>query len=166
MRLRTTLYLLVALLLLAGSAAPQSKPATGFDRLKSLAGEWEGKAESGKSVRVSYKIISGGSGLLETLAPSDETEMLTVYNPDGNDIVLTHYCAAGNQPRMRAQQSTPGSQELAFAFQDATNLASPEAGHMHKLAIRFEDNNHFTQRWTWRDHGKEIVEVFHFTRKS
>ncbi len=37
---------------------------------------------------------------------------------------------------------------------------------MHKLAIRLEDNDHFTQRWTWRDNGKEAVEVFHFTRRK
>ena len=166
MKLRTMLGLFAGLVLFAGFAVPQSKPATGFDQLKTLAGEWEGKTENGKSVRVYYKVISGGSALLETLAPGGEPEMLTVYNLDGNHVMLTHYCSAGNQPRMRALAATPGAKEFNFAFLDATNLASPAAGHMHKLAIRLEDNDHFTQRWTWRDNGKEATEVFHFTRKK
>ena len=166
MKLRTMLGLFAGLVLFAGFAVPQSKPDTGFDRLKSLVGEWEAKAESRNSVRVSYKLISGGSALLETLAPGGEPEMLTVYNLDGNHVMLTHYCSAGNQPRMRALAATPGAKEFNFAFLDATNLASPAAGHMHKLAIRLEDNDHFTQRWTWRDNGKETPEVFHFTRKK
>ena len=166
MKWQTTFCLLAAMALSAVPAEPQSKPATGFDQLKTLVGEWDGKAENGKSVRVSYKVISGGSALLETLAPGGEPEMLTVYNLDGNHVMLTHYCSAGNQPRMRALAATPGAKESNFAFLDATNLASPAAGHMHKLAIRLEDNDHFTQRWTWRDTGKEATEVLHFTRKK
>ncbi len=164
MKLETMLALLATLILLASSAAPQSSPAASFDRLKSLVGEWEGKAENGKSVRVSYKLISSGSALLETLLPENEPGMLTVYHLDGSRLLLTHYCSAGNQPRMRAL--APGSSELEFVFLDATNLASPGTGHMRKLVIRFEDNDHFTQRWTWRDNGKEEVMVFHFTRKK
>ena len=164
MKLRTMLGLFAGLVLFAGFAVPQSKPDTGFDRLKSLVGEWEAKAESRNSVRVSYKLISGGSALLETLAPGGEPEMLTVYNLDGNHVMLTHYCSAGNQPRMRALAATPGAKEFNFVFLDATNLASPAASHMHKLAIRLEDNDHFTQRWTWRDNGREQTEVFHFAR--
>lgn len=165
MQLRTMLGLFAGLVLFAGFAVPQSKPDTGFDRLKSLVGEWEAKAETGNSVRVSYKLISGGSALSEVLAPAGEPEMLTVYNLDGKHLMLTHYCSAGNQPRMRALPSAAGTPELRFAFLDATNLASPAEGHMQKLAIRFEDSDHFIQRWTWRANGQEKVEMFHFTRK-
>ena len=166
MKSRTIPCLLAALALFAGSAASQSQPTASFDRLKALVGEWEGKAEKGTPVRVSYKLVSGASVLLETLAPDNEPEMVTMYHPDGSRLLLTHYCSAGNQPRMRAVPSASGSPELQFVFLDATNLASPETGHMHKLGIRFEDKDHFTQRWTWRDNGQEKTEVFHFTRKK
>ena len=177
MRLRTMLGLLTALVLLAGAAAVQSSPATGFDKLKSLVGEWEGKNEGGTAARVSYKLVSGNSALVETLAPADEPEMVTVYHADGSrpeGSGLTHYCSAGNQPRPeasgRALAYATGGPGLQFVFLDATNLASAapnvRGGHMQKLAIRFEDNDHFTQRWTWRDKGQEKTEVFHFTRKK
>lgn len=166
MKLQKMLRLLTALVLLAGVAGVQASPATGFDRLKSLVGEWEGKSESGAAGRASYKLVSGNSALVETLQPANEPEMVTVYHTDGGRLLLTHYCSAGNQPRMRALDYAPGGPELQFVFLDATNLASAEAGHMEKLAIRFEDNDHFTQRWTWRDKGQEKTEVFHFARKK
>ncbi len=164
MKLRMTLGLLAVVVLFAGAVASQSKPAAGFDRLKVLVGEWEGKGEGGRPLHVSYKLVSGGSALLETLAPSGEPEMLTVYNLDGNNLMLTHYCSSGNQPRMRAPAAASGNPELTFVFLDATNLASPDAGHMRKLVIRFEDNDHFTQKWTWRASGKEETSVFRYTR--
>ncbi len=165
MKLRTMSCLLAALILLASSAAAQLKPAAGFDKLKSLVGEWEGKGEGGRLVHVSYKFVSGGSALLETLSPSGEPEMLTVYNLDGSNLMLTHYCSSGNQPRMRAVPPATGSPELGFVFLDATNMTSPDAGHMRKLTIRFEDDNHFSQTWTWRQGGKDESTVFHFTRR-
>ena len=132
MKLRTMSGLLTAVVLLAGAAAVQSSPATGFDKLKSLGGEWEGKNESRAAGRASYKLVSGGSALVETLAPADEPEMVTVYHADGSrpeGSGLTHYCSAGNQPRPeasgRALAYAPGGSELQFVFLDATNLASP-----------------------------------------
>ncbi len=47
----------------------ESKPGSKFDKLKSLAGEWEGKSKDGKPVILSYKLVSGDSALVETLQP-------------------------------------------------------------------------------------------------
>ena len=164
MKLRTMLGWFAGLVLFAGFAMPQSKPATGFDRLKSLVGEWEAKAESGNSVQVSYKLVSGGSALSEVLAPAGEPEMLTVYNLDGKHLMLTHYCSAGNQPRMRAAAPAGAIKRLVFSFFDSTNLPDPSRGHMHRVMFTFEDSDHFTQEWTWREKGRDTPAVFHFTR--
>jgi hypothetical protein len=149
--------------------APRSTAETatsGFDKLKSLVGEWEGNTTSGKTAHVSYRITSGGSAVLETLKAADEPEMVTVYHHDGDSLMMTHYCMANNQPRMRVASTGAGGKQLTFDFVDATNLASPSAGHMHRLVMVFEDADHLTANWTWRENDKEQIEGFRLTRKK
>jgi len=134
--------------------------------MKTLVGEWESKTESGKAVQVSYRLVSGGTALLETLHLADEPEMVTLYTADGDRVALTHYCRANNQPHMRTAPMSDGPQKLNFSFVGATNLAGPAAPHMHRLGVAFEDNDHFTQDWTWRENGKDKIETFHFIRKK
>jgi len=153
-------------LLAAQEMHPPARSTPAFDQLKSLAGEWQGKDSSGKTAQLTYKVVSNGSVVMERLAPATEAEMITMYSLEGNRIVVTHYCSAGNQPRMRAEPAAGDVKQLDFRFLDVTNLASPDAGHMHELVVSFEDANHFTQEWHWLDHGKESVEAYHFVRKQ
>ena len=67
---------------------------------------------------------------------------------------------------MQTAPVSTNPEKLDFAFVGATNLASPTAGHMHRLVVAFQDNDHFSQDWTWKETGKEQVESFHFTRKK
>lgn len=48
----------------------------------------------------------------------------------------------------------------------AGNLPTPSTGHEHKLVIRFEDEDHITEEWTWRQNGKDSLMIYHFTRKK
>ncbi|MBI4169564.1 MAG: hypothetical protein HY510_06475 [Acidobacteria bacterium] len=133
--------------------------------VKSLAGEWEGKTATGQPVLVSFRTISNGTCVEETLRTPDATDMVSVYCPDRGGLMMTHYCAANNQPRMRARTGgDPG--RLEFDFVDATNLDSPAIGHMHRLVLSFPDRDHFTQEWTWMEHGKEGSEIFRFQRSG
>ena len=59
-------------------------------------------------------------------------DMITMFNLDGDRLLMTHYCACGNQPRMVASAS-PDGKTITFDFLDATNLATPDAGHMNRL---------------------------------
>lgn len=110
--------------------------------MKMLVGEWEGKAENGTAVRVSYRLVSGGTALMESLQPVGEPEMVTLYTADGDHLALTHYCSANNQPHLRTAPISGGPQKLDFSFVGATNLASPAASHIHHLVVTFEDNDH------------------------
>ncbi len=67
---------------------------------------------------------------------------------------------------MRLAPSASAGQDMLFDFLDATNLPNSSAGHMHKLAVHFEDKDHFTQKWTWSEKGQERTEVFHYTRQK
>ena len=138
----------------------------GFERLKALVGTWETTDENGKPSTVTYDLTAGGSALQEKLDPAGEPGMITMYSPDGPSVLMTHYCGMGNQPRMRASGVKADSKMMDFKFVDCSNMASADAGHMHHLMMTFEDSDHFTQEWTWKDKGKDQKFVFHFARKK
>ena len=81
--------------------------------------------------------------------------MLTIVHLDGERLMLTHYCAAKNQPRLLATTISPDGKTFEFTFLDATNLPSRDKGHMDKAVYRFIDENHFTTKWTWYENGQE-----------
>ena len=142
-------------------------PNPGFEQLKMLVGAWEGKSKEGTPVKVKYSLVSDGSALMELLGPGKEPAMVTMYHPDGPDaLLMTHYCGAHNQPRMRAAVPAGELKTLEFDFVDCTNLLAPDAGHMHHLVLTFADKNHMAQEWTWKEKDKENKEVFQLTRKK
>jgi hypothetical protein len=91
---------------------------------------------------------------------------VTMYHPDGDHLMMTHYCSAHNQPRMRSQKVPMEIKNIIFDLVEVTNLSAPDAGHMKKLALTFVDQDHFTQEWTWREKGKENAVVIRFERKK
>jgi hypothetical protein len=145
---------------------PMGKSMPGFEKMKSLVGEWQGKTPDGKLGNASYTLVSDNSALMEKLAMGDESEMVTMYHPDGDHLMMTHYCSAHNQPRMRSQVVSGEEKSIVFDLVDVTNLSAPDAGHMRKLVVTFEDQDHFTQEWTWREKGKDSAVVVHFERKK
>jgi hypothetical protein len=61
--------------------------------------------------------------------------------------------------------ASPDGKILTFNFLDATNLATPETGHMQSMVLTLLDDNHHTEEWTFNDHGKELKEIFDLRRK-
>jgi hypothetical protein len=152
--------------LLAAMCTAQTPSATAFQKLKSLAGGWEGKDEGGNPAKTNFAVVVAGTAVLETLSMSGMEDMLTVYSVDGAGIALVHYCPTNNQPRMQALPSAGKTTDLDFVFRDAGNMPVPTTGHQQKLVIHFEDDNHLTESWTWRDKGHDSVQTISFTRKS
>jgi hypothetical protein len=79
--------------------------------------------------------------------------MVTIYHLDGDNLLMTHYCAAKNQPHMKL---LPGKDPsvLTFDFVSGTNM-KPTDGHMHRLVIRLVDADHIVSTWTYFDKGKD-----------
>ena len=153
----------ILMLLFTTAAFAQSDAQKSFDQLKSLTGSWEGKNSMGQPVQVSYRLTAAGSALMSEIIGHGET-MISMINFDGsNRLLLTHYCAVGNQPRMQAIAS-PDGKTVTFNFLDATNLDSPEAGHMDHVVIAVLDPNHHTEEWVFANHGKQIKEFFDLKR--
>ncbi|MGE5413022.1 MAG: hypothetical protein ACM3NW_02520, partial [Syntrophomonadaceae bacterium] len=130
----------------------------------SLVGDWSGTVE-GRPVSVSYRLVSNGTALMETLDGGHDGSMITMYTPDGGTILATHYCSAGNQPRMRAD-ATKAGKSLDFQFVDVSNVRGSSGAVMRRLVVTFVDANHLDQQWTSRDKdGKEQTSVFAYTRR-
>ncbi len=157
---------LVAGLVTAGEEPHPAMPTNpGFEKLKSLIGDWQGKAPDGTPGTISYKLVSAGSAILESIGgPHHIDSMITVYHPDGARLMMTHYCSAANQPRMVAGPVSAPVHGLHFKFLDVTNLASPDAGYMNDLVVTFVDHDHFDQAWTFTEKGKANTETFHWSR--
>ena len=153
------------LMIVSTVAFAQSDAQRSFDQLKSLTGSWEGKNSMGEPVQVSYRTTSGGSALMSEIMGHGE-DMISMIHFDGaNRLLLTHYCAVGNQPRMLASAS-PDGKTITFNFLDATNLGNPQSGHMDHVVIAMLDANHHTEEWNFTDHGKEIKEFFDLKRTN
>jgi hypothetical protein len=160
-------WLLLALLIIAATpllAAIHSEAA--FNKLMLLAGEWEGKDEHGMAAKTNFQVLATKTAVMETLSPSGMDEMVTLYSIDNDGIALVHYCPTNNQPRMRVVPQSDDIKELSFDFQGAGNLKSPSTGHQHHLVLRFVDDSHITEAWTWREDGKDTPMTFQFKRKK
>ena len=155
--------LIIALLTLAAVSVAQSDAEKAFTAIKNMPGTWEGNTEMGP-VQVVFKTTGHGSAVMSEIEGRED--MVSMFHMDGpNRLLLTHYCAVGNAPRMQASVS-PDGKTITFNFVDATNLASADAAHMQKMVLTLVDENHHTEEWTFSDHGKEHKALFDLHRKS
>ena len=143
-------------------AAPNAQES--FDKLKSLAGTWEGMSPKGP-VTVSYRVMANGSSVVSEIT-GPEDNMISVFNMDKDRLLMTHYCGAGNQPRMVASTS-PDGKTLTFDFVDGTNIMPSQAGHMRELVVSMPDGDHHREQWVFATtDGKQMKETFELTRKK
>jgi len=160
--IRLTLFIVAAL---TATAFAQTDAQKAFSAIKNLPGTWEQKTADGRTIQVTFKVVSGGSAVMSEIMGQGPEDMITMFHMDGpNKLLMTHYCGAGNQPRMQAAVS-PDGKTVSFTYFDATNLDAPDAGHMQKMVLTMLDENHHTEDWTFADHGKEMKESFDLRRK-
>ena len=154
------------MLLVFGSVSgwAQSDAQKALDRFKSMVGTWTGKSPQGQSSTVAYQLIAGGTSVMADIKMGDEV-MTSMFYVDHNQLLMTHFCPSNNQPRMKATIS-PDGKSVTFDFMDATNLASPEAGHMHRAVYVFVDPDHYSEDWTWKHEGKDSHFRFEMTRQK
>lgn len=160
--LRSLLFAFLALA--ATSVLAQTDAQKAFQTIKTMPGSWEGKALDGQTLQVTFKETAGGSAVMSEILGKKEN-MISMFHLDGaGKLLMTHYCAVGNQPRMQATVS-PDGKTITFRYLDATGLATPGAGHMQTMVLTLIDENHHTEDWTFVDHGKEMKEFFDLHRK-
>jgi hypothetical protein len=149
--------------LLSFCAVSGETSAEAFTQLRAaLVGEWEAVMARGSTIRVSYRVIAADSALVETFR-AGVRETLTIYHPDGPQLIATHYCAQGNQPQLRLLPAR-NDRMWQFAFQDATNLADPAASHLTRIRFQVTDPDHIKKTEVYTAYGKQNVTVFSFVR--
>jgi hypothetical protein len=137
-----------------------------FARLATLVGAWEG-TQDGVPIEVTYTLTANGSALMEQMKPANSPVMITMFTVDGDHLIATHYCSAGNQPQMATRTIDDlGTSGLAFSLVRVTGLKTPGDWHNTGLTVILDDKDHITQRWTYLDKGNAGTTVFHYTRRS
>jgi hypothetical protein len=159
--------LAVSLLWQAPAIAADSPAEAAFARLKGLAGTWNGKspAEHGdvEGTTHVFRVSANGTVVMETMFPGTDHEMINMYHLDGDTLMLTHYCAAGNQPRMRLAAESTGD-ELIFEFAGGTNLDPEKDAYIHDARFVF-DGDTLESNWvSWNGGQEEHTMVFTLRR--
>jgi hypothetical protein len=154
----------------APSTAPSSPALLAFENFKSQAGVWEGRSSKGWTERLSLRTMAKGSCVMEVSQFAhgpDDDGMVTMYHMDGPHLMLTHYCMAQNQPRMRATEISADGKTVVFTFLDGTNMPSRDKGHMDKAVFHFDGPDAMRSQWTFYANGKEQwMEEINYRRLS
>jgi hypothetical protein len=165
------LTLVLALLAVTFKVNAGDKTGTAAQRLealKGLAGDWVEIGKDGKptdKVISSIRVTSGGTAVQEILFPGNDKEMVTLYHLDGSELVLTHYCMLGNQPRMRAEAGGD-VKKIVFKFIGGSNMKSEKDQHMHQATLTIKSRDRFDAEWIACKDGATCHEVrFALARK-
>lgn len=170
---------LLSLLLISVStiALAQSDAQKSFDKLKTLAGTWQGPVtidppnammSTDKPVQISLRVTSRGAALVHEMqeagTPLDSTKYdhpVTMLYVDSDRLNLIHYCDAGNRPHMLARKSSDGK-TIEFDFADLSG--ANDYGHMYHAVFTIVDENHHTEDWTYLMPGDKQMHA-HFDLK-
>lgn len=158
------------LLALSTIALAQSDAQKSFDKLKTLAGSWEGSVTTlpqqsemkDQIIQVTLRVTSRGNALMHEMTTSGmPDDPITMLYLDGDRLLLTHYCDAGNRPRMVAKAS-PDGKTVEFDFLDVAG--STQYGHMHHAVFTTIDANHHTEDWIFMQGDKPVHAHFDLQR--
>ena len=162
----------------AATGAPETivyDAASAMAFLTTTAGEWApgtgGQHEHGgaaaptgsKQNIIDVKTKAAGSAVVHTYRAGTPGEMETVFHMDGDQLLLTHYCALQNAPILKFVKSDkPG--ELKFVFAGGTNFDPKVDAHLHESTFVIKDNDTIEQRSTVFANDKaqpELKSVLH-----
>ena len=155
--------LALLLVLMRPASAKDLTPAETFEELKKLQGEWNGTTSKGGAEKVSYRLTAADTVLLESWTLSSGREALTIYHKDGDDLIATHYCPLGNQPRLKLTSATT-DKGFFFDFVSATNLPDAEASHQHRFEIQIHAPDSFTRGESYLSKGALTTGVVTYSR--
>jgi len=141
-----------------------------FTEIKSLAGTWQGSVkidppmpqwDTGKPTQVTMRVTSRGNALVHEMSeagspddPAKYDHPVTMFYLDGDRLLLTHFCDAGNRPRMAARKSAD-SKAVEFDLLDVAG--STKHGHMEHAVFNVIDADHHTEDWTFIMPGDKAI---------
>ncbi len=146
-------------------AAPQSDAQKAFEKLKTLAGSWQGTF-MGMTFNLNLRVTSSGNAILHEVTVKERPDdPVTVFYVEGERLLGIHYCDSGNRPRMEGKMSPDGN-KIEFTLLDI-------AGHTHKgymgnIAFNFIDTSRHTEHaaWTFPGNKPPVPINIEYTRKK
>ena len=146
----------------SGILAAETSPSDAeFERLKSLVGTWETVEKGSKRAGVAtYTLTGGGKVLMEMMGG-----MATAYHLDKGTLVLTHFCGAGNQPRMRVKTIQNEGRHFVFEMYDITNHPNPASYYSSALDVRFVEDGTVELAYRGMTAGRESTQTFQLVKR-
>jgi hypothetical protein len=104
------------------TSGPQSDAKKAFEKLKTLAGAWEGTVMGGMAVNVTIRLASSGTAILHEATGDGKrppNHEITMFYVEGDRLLGTHFCDGGNRVRWEGKMS-PDGKTIQFSFLDVT----------------------------------------------
>src|SRR3982751_3368113 len=148
------------------TSAPQSDAQKAFEKMKTLAGSWQGTIV-GISINFTIRAASSGTAILHegnTPGGGPPNHEITMFYLDGDRLLATHYCDAGNRSRMEGKISADGK-SIAFGFIDV--VARTKRGYIRDVTLTIPDGNKHVEEFTFvMPDGKPIALRGEFQRTN
>jgi len=136
--MKTNIQMLIVAMGLTTTAA-FADDQSAFGQMKQMEGSWQGTLtrSTGEVVetRSTFRMISGGNTMVETLV-EDGVEMLTTYSEQDGQLKVTHYCSLGTEPEFTGSIED-GSVDLTLAAD--TGLHAEHHNYVSSMNYNFAD---------------------------
>lgn len=137
-----------------------------FDKMKSLAGTWQGTIMN-IPINVTIRLASSGTAILHeatTDGGKPPNHEITMFYVEGDRLLATHYCDGGNRARFEGKLS---ADETAAEFNFLDVSGSTRGGLVKRMVFTVVDANKQIVEFTFiRPDGKPIELRGEFTRTA
>ena len=136
----------------AKTADAQSDAKQAFEKLKTLAGSWEGTIGD-LSAQVTIRVTSAGSAIMHD-AFMAKTNKVTMFYLESDRLLVTHYGGEGNRPRFEGKLTADGK-SIEFSFLDVSGGTQREL-MKHMMFTIVDADNHVIEVTYVLPDGKAI----------
>jgi hypothetical protein len=130
------------------AAAAQSAAKKAFEKMKTLAGSWQGTVMD-LPINFTIRAVSSGTAILhegDTSGGGPPKHEVTMFYVEADRLLATHYCDAGNRSRWEGKMS-PDGKAIEFSFLD---VAGPtRGGYLKDMVITMIDADHHIVAFTF-----------------
>ena len=143
------------------AARKETTAVEAFRLLTQLEGRWLGSGgrlgtEPQETVH-ELTVAAGDSVVMEVMDPDGERE-LNVYHLVEGDLMLTHYCGAGIQPRLKLDIGRAAPGVLPFLLVDGSGFDPDVDRHIHSARLVVRHGGQLESWWTAEKEGQVVME--------